>query len=179
MSDTFTASNGKQISVESEEGLFRVGGMPLTSMEVVALREFFQHERDKELGRWRCPEGTDLVVYPLEVAAHTDAAYRECVVVDEATGSRQEFGSDLPQCHGGPFREAARAFFAAHPEPKPEWHDAKPGEVWAITAGGHPDEFAVQVTPEFTFGTHDGDLISTKDEGIVSARRIFPEAPSE
>jgi hypothetical protein len=31
-----------------------------------------------------------------------------------------------------PHWHAARAYFDAHPEPKP-WHHAKPGDVWIIT----------------------------------------------
>ena len=182
MSDTFTASNGVRVTRRGESVRLSCEFMAnriatfddLNMQDLDALREFFQHERDKELGRWRWPEKPDYVVYPKE---RSTSGKRMVRVVSEAHG----YGCDYCEGDrdGNEQRLAASAYFAAHPEPKPEWHDAKPGEVWAITAGSHPDEFAVQVTTELVFGTHDGDLISTKDEGIVSARRIFPEVPSE
>lgn len=108
-----------------------------------ARREYYQHLRDQELGRWRWPENPDYVVYPIEVAGHTGSDYRECAVLDESTGLLQEYGSDLPICHGGQSREAARAYFAAHPEPKPlpsephtAWVDKYGTDIWWVDGLG-------------------------------------------
>lgn len=186
MNETFKASNGIDVSISEEgDGTFLLGkggvikgGVRRWTVAtgnaegIVALREFFQHERDQELGRWRWPENPDYVVYQREVTGHTDAEYRECTVLDERSGVLQEFGSKLPQCHGGYFREAARAYFAAHPEPKP-WHEAVEGEVWLLM-------FPNSTQAWFVNGGYFQNVrtltnINKTDPGITAGRRIWPE----
>jgi len=118
VSDVFTASNGTKI--ETSE---KYGGLEVTSSEdfdyllqkhVDALREWFQAERDEELGWWRA--SPEFVVKPR--ASHHVIGPRSVNVLNERLGitkpvweveeSRSEYGI------------AARAYFDAHPEPKPE-----------------------------------------------------------
>ena len=138
-----------------------------------ALREFFQQERDLELGRWRWPENPDYVVYPTNVSDRV-RVMRETGCGDLEWVSRGD-GLSYEFCH------AARAYFAAHPEPKPEWHDAKPGEVWVanIRTGPTFDEVALQVREYFTEGIVFKDHIEDihypfTDPAIISARKIWP-----
>lgn len=138
----FTASNGVVI-VSHPGGSVHWEAGTLPTRVGAALREFFRHERDEELGRWRWPENPDCVVYPTGVTGETGSDYQECVVIDEATGTALGFGSDLPNCHGGHHREAARAYFAAHPvskplpsEPRTAWVDKYGTDIWVVTAAG-------------------------------------------
>lgn len=98
-----------------------------------ALREFFQHERDEELGRWRWLENPDYVVYPLP---SPDGRVHIVEVFSERFGQsvqypRDYFRSTICSRNSSPEALAASDYFAAHPEPKP-WHDAKPGESWVL-----------------------------------------------
>lgn len=180
MSDTFTASNGVEIEIAPEGHLLMPpAAIGLGTESQQALREFFQHERDKELGRWRWPENSDYVVYPSELYLTPHDADL-VTVFNERTGQsahcrREDDGNS------GHFSLAARTYFAAHPEPKPEWHDAKPGEVWLLNYDGD-DVPAIAVadegSPSFQFGDSAGDpsRVGTEHPDIVDARRIWPEA---
>lgn len=131
----FTASNsyrielsGGAVSVHNVSGHERhVFGR----YTIEALREFFQHERDEELGRWRWPENPDYVVYPMpdgraRVLRDTDGMFFVWARSDSArTVDREDAGGAV---------RAACAFFEAHPERKP-WEDAKDGEIWEFTLG--------------------------------------------
>lgn len=86
-----------------------------------ALEEFFQAKRDAELGRWRWPENPDYVVYP--------RGEDRVRVILESTGDFAD--SSRGTVIVSPFKDAARAYFDAHPESKP-WHDAEQGEFWAV-----------------------------------------------
>lgn len=68
--------------------------------------------------------------------------------------------------------EAAFAYWAAHPAPKPAWHDAKEGEVWIVTYEGFELPAIFQAG---RFRDHGGGW---DFEDITSARRIYPE-PTE
>lgn len=198
MSDTFTASNGLQVAwMPDDRGMkvlqtnaeyakrclpeygWRVVGGAIgasgypgfteESANAVALREFFLHERDKELGRWRWPENRAFVVYPQPDGTVT--------VLDEVIGDglfvRYGRATDeqTAEC------AAARAYFDAHPEPRP-WHDAKPGEVWAITYEGVEQAWGVGFDgpPDMRFVFACGDSrISASDVEISAGRRIWPE----
>ena len=167
MSEKFTASNGVT-GFECDLDAY-------TSEYVEGMREFFLHERDQELGRWRWPENPQCVVYPGEVTGNPGSDYQECVVIDEATGIALGFGSDLPNCHGGHHREAARAYFAAHSVSKP-WHDAKPGEVWALSVLGGPlAAYGVSGDGSFHHSQDRERLRGDLVDEIVDARRIWPE----
>lgn len=145
----FVASNGVAV-VQAGAGLYVKGdavhldrlreklqaglyGDVTPSMQV-ALREFFQHERDEELGRWRWPKNPNVVVY-----LDGEASRRSVTIVFEETGGvvigmQEKFLATAPdEFHES--RAAARAYFEAHPERKP-WEDAKPGDVWLLTIDG-------------------------------------------
>ena len=179
MSETlFTSSGGVAVEelAEANSSLsrWRVGGAIFrhTPNEIEALREFFLHERDKELGRWRFDRGSRVyVVYP-----SINGSVR---VLEESTGQSEVVTREAAAFDQFAWaNEVADSYFAAHPDPKP-WHDAKPGEIWVITTENVADEVAVQVTPEGTFQYNDGHAWAIQDMPIRSARRIWPEAVSD
>ena len=125
--EKFEAKNGLQIEtnlgpvVRIWEGYARDkennrlrGFSYLNDRDVEALREFFQHERDQELGRWRWPENPDMVV-------QADKGGERTWVVDERnqqiTGWVWRVDLDCSTARAEVVA-AARAYFAAHPEPK-------------------------------------------------------------
>ncbi len=198
MSDTFTARNGRKIEcdpvrdetrvVENQNNMLENFDY-LNSRDMDALREFFLHERDKELGRWRWPENPDYVVYPSEVyLTPPDAGL--VTVFNERTGQashcrRESDGSS------GHFSLAARAYFAAHPEPRP-WHDAKPGELWSVTVSPSTQDNVPVSEPlpmqvmlddsgalETLFFVHwngpDYETVDVESRHINSAVRLWPE----
>ena len=144
MTEPFTASNGVTVK-EVGAGLYVEGdGVRLdrlreklqagsygdvTPAMQVALREFFQHERDEELGRWRWPENPEYVAYRRDAYPGDKRRVR---VIHEPDGDFVDTveGSILD----GIFKDAARAYFESHPERKP-WEDAKDGEIWEFTLG--------------------------------------------
>lgn len=130
-----------------------------------ALREFFQHERDEELGRWRWPENPDYVVYPTTT--------RSLRVVRE-NGNGEAWWVDRGDDRAHEHCHAARAYFEAHPERKP-WEDANPGEVWEIEYANGSKEAAL-VTTENRFRLSNGVEVDGKFVArAISARRIYPE----
>ena len=196
----FTASNGKGFS-RSYDGHVRYDGegdmqgrrMMLTSTTEQGLTEFFQHERDEELGRWRTPDVPDHVVYPVE-EPHQSAHSRMVNVLNERTGRLIERSethaktiSEALDKHPGA-TQAARAWFEAHPKPEPKpWLEAKPGEVWEITTTDWPNmptRYAaiksVTVVDERTMLYPMNSLmkpkLGLKAPIIIAGRRLFPEA---
>lgn len=178
MTEKFVASNGVLV-LKEEDGEIRTSALYEPHQRNEAMREYFLHERDRVLGRWRWPENPDYVVYP-------QGDGQEVRVVNERTGYVNTTGR--PKGFHKPvermstmWRIAARAYFEAHTEPKP-WHDAKPGEVWVanIRTGPTFDEVAFQVREYFTEGIVFKDHIEDTqhpltDPAIIAARRIWPE----
>ena len=172
MTEKFVASNGIPI-IEKDWGLSFTQGVDLGTLTGVsddqanALREYFQHERDRELGRWRWPENPEWVMYqggPGSVwVFDEDDPYLTRIYCSEV--------SRVPFSHNSALG-AATAYFAAHHEPKP-WHDAKPGEVWAIVTENVAEEVAVQRTPNGLWQFCDG-VVRDDELPIESARRIWP-----
>lgn len=139
------------------------------------LREFFQHERDEELSRWRWPEAPEYVVY---------SRRRPLFVLNELTGDtlRTSRGDGYADTGHGTIYNAAAAYFEAHPERKP-WYDAKHNDLWELQISGcHSPEvyrFAQDTTcadskafrpvnnPKRVFFHVDSPL-------ITAARRIWP-----
>ena len=177
----FTASNGIEITpMEDRVALcitLAIGGtidQLFPAREVTALREYFQHERDQELGRWRDPENPDIVVYPKSDGSRV-------WVLHEPTGvhagcSRTDKGY-LESSYD--LFQSARRYFDAHPEPEPKpWENAKPGEVWALTIDGREEAVAV-----FSGARNDADCryipgathIESTNPAITAGRRIWPE----
>lgn len=171
----FKASNGirRDFMEDLEEGL------GYSFMEIDALAEFFQHKRDEELGRWRWPENPEYVVYLKPKA--DDRLGRAVYVFNERSGEgfwcwEADITRSIPGITHDPLVHAVRAFFEAHPETKP-WHDAKPGEVWVLTANGDTGPFITRLTPAMTVhfvAGNDTVFVAESDE-ITSGRRIWPE----
>ena len=208
----FTASNGYRV-IANEGGTVQfIGPEPFTSgiIQVFpgsewwdALREFFQkdhpdlvaararwqHQEDARLGRWRWPENADYVVYLYSDAldgirvmresdGHSIVGSREWF--EKHGGEHSIFPKEQPLMYG-----AARAYFDAHPEPKP-WHDAKPGEVWVVRLPGWGEVQGSVVTNEKRFAMRNVDdpvkrnpfTLAIDDDRITEGRRIWPEATS-
>lgn len=154
MTEAFKASNGVDVSIgEESDGTFLVGkggviegGVRRWTVAtgnaegIVALREFFQHERDQELGRWRWPENPGLMVYKDFDKTGKDTGMVR--VTSEATGfGIGPFSRSVAKT--GVYGEAARAYFAAHPEPKPlpsvphtAWVDKYGTDIWWVDGFG-------------------------------------------
>lgn len=127
-----------------------------------AAAEYFRAKEDERLGRWRWPEDPDYVVYPR--ADHV-------AVVNERSGNALQATREQAFVDTGLCR-AARAYFDAHPEPKP-WHDAKPGEVWVITYRNA--EFAVVINENHEFSIPQRGFRAITHPKVTAGRRIWPE----
>ena len=182
MSDTFAASNRRQITTEYSETRILANGINmlhdfdyLSSDDMKALREFIQHERDKELGRWRWPENPNYVVYPSELYL-TPPDADLVTVFNERTGQSAHCRRE-GEGNSGNFSLAARAYFAAHPEPTP-WHDARDGQLWLIRFSDFPDMdiSALVKGGRFIYNDpcHEGTA-TLKDPSIVGGKQIWPE----
>jgi hypothetical protein len=123
----FRARSGRTVRAKADGSVVfdHVNGY-LGPEQVFDAEEFFQARRDLELGRWRYPLNPDYVVY---VREPYPGELRRVRAIQESTGDFVDTveGTTLD----GPFKDAARAYFEAHPERKP-WEDAKPGEFWAL-----------------------------------------------
>lgn len=161
---TKTGTGGLHVSYPGMDGVSGHEPTVLKSGRVQSLREFFQDERDKELGRWRSPENPSYVVYELT---------RDRVrVVDEVTGLVNDINRDTNPTRSDHSPEVAKAYFDAHPVKKP-WHDAKPGDTWVITTTFHPGEFAVIATTEGELQSANGYCYDPTDKSIISGTRIW------
>lgn len=174
----YTASSG--VTVYHGGGNEPLGGIRIQDSDryrvmisgrnTLALREFFQAEADERLKRWRDPENPERVVYRkggerIHVLDETDGDYWSV-----RTRDIEEYGETLP------VSSTARAWLAAHPEPKPAWHDAKPGEVWEVMViTGNHEVFAYEDTDgERKFKFADGGSMWATDPGITAGTRIYP-----
>ena len=144
----------------------------LLQSQYEALREYFQAERDEELGRWRDPENPDMVCYP-------DVGDLDVVrVMYEGDGSRYyvtRIGWELTRPHYA--SETAERYFAAHPPKKP-WDAAQPDEVWALTINNDREEvFRCGENGLYSLKTGNplGSLLSCSHNKITAGRRIWPE----
>ena len=145
-------------------------GTPISPGErLQALREYFQHERDTELGRWRDEESPDYVVYPSRAGGIT--------ILHEPTGrQRYLIGRGEAKIATGEFADTVRRYFATNPEPKP-WHSAEVGTLWSITAGGLGRTRIAIAHGDATFTDHDG--IGWKADEVIDAERIWPTEESD
>ena len=174
----FTASNGVRIGVDLE-GDYRFGGTARSADYIVrrgganeqALREFFQAEADERHGVWRSASDPDVMVYRIDsdtIKLHDPSTHGNTATF------RRDDSDGL-----GPLSRVARAYFDAHPEPKP-WHDAKPGEGWVIDIGlaKYPNLQAVVVSNEGKFLFRDGHSLALDHDYIRSGHRFHPEVSS-
>lgn len=186
----FVASNGIRVYLDEHGGVEWSGGSRLGEPKNVvtqAFREFFQAERDSELGRWRSKEHPEYVVYLAPECTDYDLRIMCETSGDSMVYTRSEDdGSKRDHPWESTWARVARAYFAAHPEPKP-WHDAKPGEVWALKLDVIDAEYAyvrtdgLRVTTENGYGwknltpnvapSHMGLTAPT----ITAGRKIWPE----
>ena len=169
----FVASNGNKIR-HNETGLFVEGssindGDRLFPSQVAALREFFQAERDTQLGRWRSKEHPNWVGY---------GGSHGVTLIDERDGYCEY--TTKPSDHGETSDLVATEFFAAHPEPKP-WHEAKPGDIWALTdKDGATAQYLADQGRFFKFPLLEPREPCWQPAGFASdftaGRRIWPES---
>lgn len=153
----FTASNGL---ILNERG-YVISRLEVGSEKFhEARKEFYQHLRDEELGRWRDPEAPNFVVY--------NSGIEYVRVVNEATGCTEEYRRDRTDSSG--YGETAARYFAAHPAGP--WHDAEPGEIWVLEFGGDKRAYARTAT---LFTNWDTPSLHPTDTGIKSGYRIWPE----
>lgn len=95
---------------------------PRTAMDA---EEYFQAKRDEELGRWRWPENPGYVVY-------APVGYSHYVrVLDERSAILEVIHREHLEGRGSLMAQAARAYFAAHPDRKP-WEEAQVGDFWVV-----------------------------------------------
>lgn len=175
----FTASNGRKILVGGNAlelvGKSGLSALPIPTEEATALREFFQAEEDRRLGRWRWPENPDISVRALNE--------RIIGVLRETPEGRAygQFGRN-DRSSDDPMSQAARAYFDAHPEPKP-WHHAEEGEVWVFST--HEGVFPAFIEsrldhagPVLTFDSETREYALT-DPQITDGHCIWQPAPAE
>lgn len=179
MSEKFVASNRVEIS-RSGKGVYDHESRRSISMsegEVDALREFFRHERDEELGRWRSS------IHPSWTAVEDGRVYR--FTNDDGKRGFDVHKEDRSYTGWlGELREVAKEFLGAHPASNP-WHDAEPGEVWVL-ATDMDGEFAFTVVQRDGFnagvlsfapvGEWHVPYLGYRAPAITAGRRIFPEA---
>src|SRR5690625_3758643 len=178
--DAFVASNGIKIETDHDGALVGTGEGGYIRVWVGpdginALREYFQHERDAELGRWRDPE-TGLLVYQINDDPDTVFVFDE-TYADHGTWTREQVGPTTTG-FGAPIAER---YFATHPEPKPAWHDAEPGEVWVVEVCGlqyaslvdeEKDSEGKSVT---LFVTYKDWVWEVTDPDITHATKLWPQ----
>lgn len=134
----FKARSGRTVRV-GEDGtvMFDHANGYLSPASAMDAEEFFQAKRDEELGRWRWPVEPEYLVYPSDQFREgADGTWIR--VVNERTSLADEFARHAEVKAFrlvGRFREAALAYFEAHPERKP-WHGAVSGEFWMVHHAG-------------------------------------------
>src|SRR5690625_2954402 len=179
MTDIFTASNGVTVTIEhdgyliatTDDGMCHATGR--AALGIQARREYLTADRDQELGHWK-DEETGLLDYQINDVPYTVFVFDE-TYADHGTWTREEVGPTVVG-FGAPIAER---FFAAHPEPKP-WHNAQPGEAWAVALGSNaPDPVLVvnhERRPMFQYGSDQNgpERIETYNANITHAERIWP-----
>ena len=163
----YTASNGIGLIINDDRTVHWLPSMP-NDLVSSALREYFQAERDEELGRWRDPEDPDWVVYPRRDTVH---------VINEYDGLPYMRERNQVAYVDGAVSEVAQRYFAAHPEPKP-WEKARPGcdEIWVLTIHGcEQPVYVTEFCGEPAFQVPGGGTMSLSHGAITAGRRIWPE----
>ena len=166
----FTATNGILFTI-TEDGVLRWEGGYDPRRVTDALREYFQRERDTQLGRWRDPQNPDMVCFP--VVGALDAVW----VVYEGDGSRYHATrTDWERIRPHYVSETAGRYFAAHPEPEP-WDAAQPDEIWVLTINNDTEEvFHCGERGLYSLKTGNplGSLLSCGSNKITAGHRIWP-----
>lgn len=174
----FTASNGVELT-RTPEGHIIIPPVTTGLGEVTqqALREFFRAEEDERLGRWRWPQNPGFVVY------HSESGYvnvvREHSHFGDTGGAAMRITRPDAEQYTSPisanFYNAAKAYFNAHPEPKP-WHDAKHREIWVLFVAINEEAYKVDDDAFVPVNNPARVRIPLTDTRIQRAHRIYPEA---
>ncbi len=177
MTTTFTASNGIKLEITDDGGVFTHDSRAYVMASVTgveALREYFQHERDRELGRWRDPDNRDLVVYRMPELDY-DEGGRAVRVMDETSGEAVTYWENRRlDWENKEEREAADRYFKAHPEPRP-WEEAEPGEIWELTEPEGLKQLWVKTDRELWRSIHLTKSVLYNGKNAADGRRIWPE----
>lgn len=187
----FEASNGIKIGAPhlgylQWEGKYTEGdmGYALNSGVGRATAEFFQAQRDKELGRWRSKENPDWVVYPSRREG-THGKGRAIQVYSETLNKVWDVLETSPvnRIRTGIHLDVAREWFKAHPVPKPTyWEQFKAFDVGTkftifdavecVKTGDNQLVLIDAALPAKYFGDVESELGSWKDyTGKLSATR--------
>lgn len=174
----YTASNGIEYGHDSG-GIWKYADgdqryMDIGSIDLAGLREFFQHERDEALGRWRWPENPDYVVYPSSRA-------REASVVAESVGCWGQWSEKEArnEARRDKLAAAAVAYFDARPETKP-WQSAQDGELWYLDVEGiAANMLAVRNQVGEVEFVSLGRRMNAQYWAIKSGQRIWPDTSEE
>lgn len=176
MSTKFTASNGLEIEITEIGGIFAKSGyghIQAGPGGTKALREFFQHERDRELGRWRDPVNPNLVMYLMP--KDENSADRAVRVMDETIGYEYVYGeNNRTWWEDSEGRAAAERYFEAHPESKP-WDEAEPGEVWELTDAEGREQLWVWDEIDGWRSVHSDKVSHLVGREATAGRRIWPQ----
>ena len=169
--NSYTASNGVGLTITRDRAVRWRPGIP-PDLVSSALRDYFQAERDEELGRWRDPKKPDMVCFP--VVGDLDAVW----VVYEGTGLAYMRERDQAFYAGNAFSEVAQRYFDTHPKPKP-WDAAQPGEFWILTVDEKTDPYKIwtdtQRVRRFERVERPYTTICLNDPRITAGHRVWPE----
>ena len=173
----FIASNGIEIVISEAGSLYATDGGNASASagpkEVEAIREYFQRERDLELGRWRDSVNPNLVMYLMP--KDENSADRAIRVMDETTGYEYVYEeNNRTWWEDSEGRAAAERYFEAHPKPKP-WDEAEPGEVWELTDAGGVKRLWVWDEIDGWRSLHSDKVSHLVGREATAVRRIWPE----
>lgn len=140
MGNEFKAASGRTVNVAGDGAVMFGRCVGFLSREAAYdAEEYFRAKHDEDLGRWRYQLDPDYVVYPNPGLTFLTmfGPGIDLVVLRESDGMtkgyvRAEDEGGEPSPHRAQHIRAARAYFEAHPAPKP-WHTAKAGEFWSVS----------------------------------------------
>ena len=176
----YTASNGVGLTITRDRTVRWRPGIP-PDLVSSALREYFQAERDEQLGRWRDPENQNVIAYKGVRAGHDvlrvmsesgGRSYSFFSLKEAQRTASSDFVSDLERLTA----ESAIRYYTAH-EPDPEWWSAEPGEVWILTRWGTEEPYLV-AGDEF-ISLDMAAIVDLDGDSITAGRRIWPEVEDE
>ena len=170
------------IGYDNDYDRFTHDGRLFTERDDDDLMKLAEERTDQHIGRWRDPEHRRYVVYLMEGYDHSGRKVR---VVNEMTGEACVYWEGLMGDDGDytllANPQVALNYFAAHPVRQP-WHDAVPGEVWAVTreSGATVPMYVQRDYAEGDKFAHvNGVEYDVTDERIVEANRLWPVTNEE
>ncbi len=157
---------------DARGGANMLDGAPwLSSREVSALREFFQHERDTDRGVWRSPTDPTWTAVRRNTSVYfqNEDHERSFHFIPKLEATIKAWAIDL--------QSLAYEYIEAHPDLKP-WKAAKPGEVWVLTVDGREDAYVDRVGQFHPIRPSLVVSIAHDYSRITEGRRIWPEDAS-